>query len=86
MPHWLTVIAALGVLLAAAYMLWMVMRVVLGAPSRIVSGLPDATAREIGIVTPLVGLSVLVGVWWGGLLGYVDPAVRVLLRLMRGAA
>ena len=46
-PHWMTIVAAVGVLLAAAYMLWMVLRVVLGEPSYKVEGMPDATrARD----------------------------------------
>ena len=39
----LVVIAATGVLLAAAYMLWMVLRVVLGKASEKVAALTDAT-------------------------------------------
>ena len=78
-PHWITVVAAFGVLLAAAYMLWMVLRVVLGTPSETVAALPDASLREVAMLTPLIALIVTVGVWWGSLLGYVDPAVRAIL-------
>ena len=35
-----------GVLLAAAYMLWMMLRVVLGEPSYKVEGIEDATALD----------------------------------------
>ena len=80
-PHWITVVAAFGVLFAAAYMLWMVLRVVLGTPSETVAALPDASLREVVMLTPLIALIVTVGVWWGSLLGYVDPAVRALLAV-----
>ena len=78
-PHWMTIVAAIGVLLAAAYMLWMLLRVVLGEPSPKVEGMPDATPLEIGILTPLVVLTVVVGVYWSSLLSFVDPAVRALV-------
>ena len=76
------VVSAFGVLLAAAYMLWMVQRVVLGTPTPAVEGHADLTRLEIGILVPLVVLTVVVGVWWGSLLQYVDPAVTALLAGM----
>jgi len=74
--------SALGVLLAAAYMLWMVQRVVLGEPSAAVSGNPDLSARELSTLVPLVALIVVVGVYWSSLLQYVDPAVTAILAGM----
>jgi len=85
-PHWITVIAAVGVLLAAAYMLWMVLRVVLGTPSDVVRGLPDASPRELVVLAPLVAFTLVVGVSWSSLLGFVDPAVKALVALVGGAA
>jgi len=75
----LVVIAAVGVLFAAAYMLWMVLRVVLGRPSEAVRSVTDASGREIGVLLPLIALTLIVGIWWGSLLGFVDPAVKALL-------
>jgi NADH-quinone oxidoreductase subunit M len=85
-PHGVTIVAAFGVLLAAAYMLWMVLRVVLGTPTETVQGLPDASLREISTLVPLIALTLVVGVWWSSLLGFVDPAVKVLSALFTGAA
>ncbi len=76
------VVSASGVLLAAAYMLWMVQRVVLGTPSTAVTGHTDLSRLEITILIPLVVLIVVIGVWWGSLLRFVDPAVRALLAGM----
>ena len=76
------VASAVGVLLAAAYMLWMVQRVVLGTPSAAVDGQPDLSKLEIVTLVPLVILTVVVGVWWESLLRFVDPAVRALLAGM----
>jgi NADH-quinone oxidoreductase subunit M len=78
-PHWMTITAAVGVLLAAAYMLWMMLRVVLGEPSYKVEGIPDATTRDIAVLTPLVIITVVVGVYWSSLLSFVDPAVTALV-------
>jgi len=74
--------AAIGVLLAAAYMLWMVQRVVLGEPSAAVAKIPDLSRLEIGILVPLVIITVGMGVYWSSLLRYVDPAVTTLLAGM----
>ncbi len=74
--------AAIGVLLAAAYMLWMVQRVVLGESSAAVAKIPDLNRLEIGILVPLVVITVGMGVYWSSLLRYVDPAVTTLLAGM----
>lgn len=73
------VAAAVGVLLAAAYMLWMVQRVVLGTPSDTVKNITDLNRLEIGILVPLVVITVVMGVYWSSILRYVDPAVDALL-------
>lgn len=85
-PHWLTVVASLGVLLAAAYMLWMVLRVVLGTPTETVATLPDASVREISMLAPLIALTLAVGISWSSLLSFVDPTVKALLALAGRAA
>jgi len=84
-PHWMTIASAVGVLLAAAYMLFMVQRVVMGEPSPKVSTITDLNRLEIGLLAPLVALIVIIGVYWSALLRYVDPAVNAILASM-GAA
>lgn len=78
--QWVVIIAAFGVLLGAAYNLWMVQRVVLGQPSYIIADSPDASLRELAVVAPLVIMIIGVGVNWDLLLRYVDPAVKVLVK------
>jgi len=82
-PGWV-VIAAVGVLLAAAYMLWMVQRVVLGVPSSAVEGIDDLSGRELLALVPLAVLTLVVGVWWDSLLRFIDPAARVLAAVVGG--
>jgi NADH-quinone oxidoreductase subunit M len=79
------VVAAVGVLFAAAYMLSLVQRVVLGTPSAAVEPIGDLTVREIGVLVPLAALTLLVGVWWDALLRFTTPAVHALLTLIGGA-
>jgi NADH-quinone oxidoreductase subunit M len=81
-PEYMVIVAAVGVLLGAAYMLWMLQRVVFGQPSEIVVGQPDASLRELATVVPLIVLIVVIGVYWSALLQYVDPAATALAALL----
>ena len=66
-------LAALGVILAAVYLLWMVQRVVWGAGRPAVERLDDLSWREAVILMPFV-----VAVFWIGL--YPDPLLAVMHR------
>jgi len=79
-PAWMVIVAAIGVLFGAAYMLWMLQRVVFGQPSQVVEGQPDANVREVISVVPLIVLIVVIGVYWSALLQYVNPAVTALAK------
>jgi len=79
---WIVMVSSLGVLLGAAYMLWMIQRVVMGQPSYVIADCPDASPREIFLVAPLVVLIVAIGLNWNLLLQYCDPAARVLVKVM----
>lgn len=79
------VIAAIGVLLAAAYTLSMVQRVILGAPSEAVSKISDLTVREVAVLVPLVVLTLTVGLYWNSLLRFTDPVVTRIVAMLAGA-
>ncbi|HET6498198.1 MAG TPA: NADH-quinone oxidoreductase subunit M [Coriobacteriia bacterium] len=83
-PPAFVIVAAVGVLLAAVYMLWMVQRTVLGTPSPAVSGISDLNRLETAILVPLVVITVVMGVYWSSILRYVDPAVTALLAATGG--
>ncbi len=66
------VLAALGIILSAVYLLWMIQRVALGKIGRpILEGLKDLTPREILTLVPLAAL-----VFWIGL--YPAPFLEVM--------
>jgi NADH-quinone oxidoreductase subunit M len=79
------IISAFGVLLAAAYMLSLVQRVVLGQPSAAVAPIRDLTNTEVLVLLPLVLLTLTVGIYWDSLLRFTDGAVQSVLLLMGGA-
>jgi len=81
-PNWLIAVGAFGVLLGAAYILWMLQRVVFGQPSYAVADHPDATLREVAVVAPLVVLIVVIGLYWTALLQFTDPAMTVLAKIV----
>ncbi|GLW52923.1 complex I subunit 4 family protein [Kitasatospora phosalacinea] len=75
------VLAGLGTLLTAAYLLIVVKRVCMGDPAQPapVADLPDLKGYEAASWTPLAALTLLAGLWPALLLGLSDPAVKHLL-------
>ncbi|MEV0532294.1 NADH-quinone oxidoreductase subunit M [Kitasatospora sp. NPDC050463] len=82
-PAFLTymVLAGLGTLLTAAYLLIVVKRVCMGDPKQPapVPQLADLRPYEAVSWTPLAALTLLAGLWPALLLGLSDPAVKHLL-------
>jgi len=58
----ITALAGIGILINAAYLLWMLQRVLLGPLNPAWAEVPDADGREILSLAPLVVLTILVGV------------------------
>jgi len=75
--HTLAVISAAVVILTAAYILWTLQRVYLGAEYRgpHEDHLHDVDARELAIAAPLVALAIFFGVYPTAILNYVTPSV-----------
>jgi NADH-quinone oxidoreductase subunit M len=73
-----------GIVLAAAYMLWMLQRVMLGqAPTRAVSLLPDLSLRETLVLAPLAVLIFAIGLYPGPLMETMDGSVTALVQKMK---
>jgi NADH-quinone oxidoreductase subunit M len=83
----LVVVAALGVILAAAYMLWMVKRVFYGEvvnPKN--RALPDLSPREAAVLVPLVVLALVMGVASPWFTSRIEPAASVLVQRLKAPA
>ena len=82
----MVLISMVGIVLAAAYMLWMLQRVALGEPNtKFVSVLPDLTSRELGTVIPLAILVLWIGLYPGPLMEMMDVSVADLIQQTTGA-
>jgi NADH-quinone oxidoreductase subunit M len=77
---WIAIFAATGVILSAAYALFLYRRIIFGAlvkPS--LQTIQDLTAREIAILAPLVIITIALGVYPKPVLDVTTPAVAKLI-------
>ncbi len=77
----LTVIGSLGIVLGAAYLLWMFMRVYLGPLNEEYKDLPDMNWRERLTLAPLIVLVILLGVYPMPVLDLMSATVAKLLTI-----
>jgi NADH-quinone oxidoreductase subunit M len=73
------ILAALTVVLTAAYILWTIQRVFLGSNASM-SHLSEINLREIICVMPLVILAILLGVYPAIVLDWMEPSLAGLLK------
>ena len=75
------IIAAIGVILAAVYLLWAYERVFTGVPDKEENQqLRDLDAREIGLMIPMVALIIVLGLFPNVLLERIEPSTDALLE------
>ncbi len=74
-----TGLACLGIILAAAYLLYMIRRVLLGGLNPKWSSLSDINAREVFTLVPLMILIIVVGIYPRVILHYMIPTLQGLL-------
>ena len=80
----LVAVASLGVILAAAYILWMVKRVFYGELTNPKNqGLPDLSPREAAVLLPLVALTLVMGVMSPVFTRRIEPSADALVRQVR---
>jgi NADH-quinone oxidoreductase subunit M len=72
------ILAALTVVLTAAYILWTLQRVYLGT-NPAYKDYPDITFREMLCITPLIVLAVLLGIYPSLLLNWMEPSLTGLV-------
>lgn len=76
------IIATLGIVLAALYVLVLYQRTMTGPVKPQVSGLPDLRVRELVVVAPLIALLLFLGVYPKPLTDLVNPAVDHTLSVV----
>jgi NADH-quinone oxidoreductase subunit M len=77
---WVALVACTGVILSAAYALWLYRRVTLGALIKeSLKSISDMTTRERAIFAPLVAMTLLLGVYPSLAIDLTGPAVAALL-------
>ncbi len=82
-----TILASLGVILAAAYLLWMVQRVLYGEVTNPKNqALPDLSPREFAVVLPLVALALYMGVASPQFTRTIEPSVAALVQRVKAKA
>jgi NADH-quinone oxidoreductase subunit M len=80
----LAVIACLGVVLTAGYMLWTIQRVFFGPERPEHRGFPEVDEREVVVLTPLTVMAVLLGVLpTVFFFAFTQETVNAMMRLFR---
>ncbi|MCC6137107.1 MAG: NADH-quinone oxidoreductase subunit M [Bdellovibrionaceae bacterium] len=81
---WLGGVAVIGVVLGAAYMLWMVKKVFFGEAGELVDGshgtLKDLNIREIAVLVPIVVLIFWMGILPNHFLGWSEASIKHLVE------
>src|SRR5688572_24109274 len=79
-PVW-GAVAAIGVILAAIYMLWMFQRVMYGTVREAYKDLSDLTPVEVAAALPLLVLTVVMGVFPQPFIDIIEPSLVRMLEL-----
>jgi NADH-quinone oxidoreductase subunit M len=74
-------LAAIGVILAAVYLLWMFQRVMYGPVRDAYRALPDLSRLEVACALPLLLLTVLLGVVPQPFIAIIEPSLDRVIRL-----
>jgi NADH-quinone oxidoreductase subunit M len=78
-------LAALGILMSAVYMLYMLARVIFGPiQNPEYENVKDANGTEMAAIAPLAALVVVIGVFPGILVGVQQPAVQAVVSAIGG--
>src|SRR5690606_34227109 len=81
---WAAFGAAIGVILSAAYALWLYRRVVFGELIKeSLRTITDMNRRETAYMVPLVAATIILGVWPAPVLALFSPTVEALVEAVR---
>ncbi|HJV48519.1 MAG TPA: NADH-quinone oxidoreductase subunit M, partial [Geothrix sp.] len=76
---WAAVVATLGIILGAAYMLWMFQRVMFGPISAVNAEMKDLNLREILTFAPLLAAAVWIGLFPSPIMNIMEKPVEKLV-------
>jgi NADH-quinone oxidoreductase subunit M len=80
----LTMVAALGIVLGAAYILWMLQRVFLGPLNPKWDTLPDISAREMFTLVPIALVVLILGIYPMPVLNLMKVSLNNLIKVVAG--
>jgi NADH-quinone oxidoreductase subunit M len=78
------IVSALGLIIGAAYVLWMLQRVFLGPKNDKYDDLPDISARELVTLVPIGVLVLLLGVYPMPVLNLMKASLNNLIKVVAG--
>jgi NADH-quinone oxidoreductase subunit M len=81
----LGVLAATGIIIGAAYMLWLYQRVFFLETNPKIEGHPDMDMREIMTIVPLIILVLWIGIYPNTFLSFMDASVQNLIERLNTA-
>jgi NADH-quinone oxidoreductase subunit M len=77
---WLALLGSMGMILGAAYMLWLYRRVIFGTITRDdLKSILDLSPREIAVFAPLIVLALWMGIYPSAFTGFFDAAVNAMV-------
>jgi NADH-quinone oxidoreductase subunit M len=79
-----TIISAIGIVIGAAYVLWMLQRVFLGPLNQKYADLPDISGREMLSVAPIGLLVILLGVFPMPIIDLIKTSLLNLIAQIQG--
>ena len=78
---WLALLGGMGMILGAAYMLYLYRRVIFGALTKPdLRGILDLSAREVAIFTPLIFLTLWMGIYPSSFTQFFDATVHAMVE------
>lgn len=78
----LTIVATLGIVLGAAYLLWTLQRMFWGPLNKKYASLPDLNGREIFTLAPLAAIVVVLGIFPMHVISLINASLTRLLTLL----
>lgn len=75
-------LALIGIVVTAAYMLWMLQRVLLGPLNPKWEKMPDADAREVISIAPLMALTLFFGIIPSAVMSFFGNASEAIIRVL----